>query len=173
MPTAASLAIQKLAKQLRHGDESDEQEAPCSPEEKYIMKAIENPNNDVIAQYTSGDLEAIKAQILGDVCFEEREYRAALLQRLRGYRYVDELSELREGVWTRWVPLDRDDGRGGGARLTAGGLLCEVRISDRGAVLVCKNGRGRFFQFHMEASLVFQKLTDQEKVILCAVDALA
>ena len=109
--------------------------------EKYIIKAIENPNNDVITQYTAADLEKIKTQRLEDVPMP-KSTRTTILQRLRGYRYVDELSELREGVWTRWVPLDREDSRGKGTNLTVGGILCEVRISDHGATLVCKNGKG-------------------------------
>lgn len=185
--SSTSAAIRELAKMLGHPegerkrkskskskDEDDDYEdeaTSISPEGAYIMKAIENPNNDVVAQYNADELGAIKEQILGDVPMSASA-RASLLKRLRQYRYVDELSELREGVWTRWIPLDAPASRTPSLSLTTGGCLCEVRITDDGAVLVCKNALGRFFQFKMETSMVFQKLTNQETVLLYAMDAL-
>ena len=150
---------------------------------EYIERAIANPTNDVIAKYNTQELEEIKEQILGDVPMVAAR-RKELLRTLRGYRYVDELSELKEGVYTRWIPLEAiyavggSEGQSGGRRsgdvkLTTGGILCDIRVTESGVALVCKNGMGRFFQCRMETSLVFQKLTDQEKVILYAMDALS
>lgn len=144
---------------------------------KYIEKAIANPNNDVISKYSTEEIEDIKRQILEDVPISGRR-RKEILMSLRGYRYVDELSELREGAYMRWIPLEsayegnRRKEREG-VKLTTGGILCDIRVTESGVALVCKNGLGRFFQCRMETSLVFQKLTEQEKVILYTMDVVS
>jgi len=142
---------------------------------KYIEKAIANPNNDVISKYSTEEIEDIKQQILEDVQMSGRR-RKQILVSLKGYRYVDELSELREGAYMRWIPLEstyESNGRDEEVKLTSGGILCDIRVTESGVALVCKNGMGRFFQCKMETSLVFQKLTEQEKVILYAMDVVS
>ena len=57
------------------------------------------------------------------------------------------------------------------ARLTNGGILCEIKIEDT-VILVLKNSMNRFFQINMDENLVFQRLSDQERIILYAVDYL-
>lgn len=141
--------------------------------QQYIVTAIANPNNDVIANTSLSQIEETKRNILEDAGFTKAS-RAALQKSLREYRYIDELNELREGCYTRWICLDKMQLSAKGhlqPKLTIGGILCEIKLHDAGVSLVCKN-KGRMFQFGMETSLVFQKLTGQESVILYALEVL-
>ena len=52
-----------------------------------------------------------------------------------------------------------------------GGVLCEIKVEDN-INLVFKNFMNRYFQINMEENLLFQKLSDQERVILYALDHL-
>ena len=49
--------------------------------------------------------------------------------------------------------------------------MCDIKI-ENGVKIVCKNNINRFFEFKMDECLVFQKITDQEKVLLSALDYL-
>lgn len=144
-------------------DEVDEKSAL----ETYLAEAIENPNNDVISRMTFRSIQETKTDILGQIPMTA-SLRRRLQKSLRDYRYVEDLSEIREGCYTRWVPLKTLETE---PRLRNGGILCEIKMTNDAVVLVCKNGMGRFFQFEMEAALVFQKITMQENVVLCAIDA--
>lgn len=132
---------------------------------EYLAHAIANPENNAVAELTHREIEETKYDILDQIGLSKKDTRM-LMTKLKNYRYVDELSDLREGCYTRWISLQKDP-----IKLTNGGILCEIKVTDNGVSLVCKNA-GRFFQFDMATSLVFQKLTCQEQIILYAMDSL-
>lgn len=161
MPTSLVDQVRKLVQDHPSANQdADENDAL----ETYLAEAIENPNNDVISKMTFRSIHETKTDILKQIPMSA-SLRRKLLTTLRDYRYVEDMSELREGCYTRWIPLEAEP------RLTNGGILCEIKMTNDAVVLVCKNGLGRFFQFKMEAALVFQKITTQEHVVLCAIDA--
>ena len=59
--------------------------------------------------------------------------------------------------------------------LTKGAMFCEIKITDNGVFIVCKNigYTTKHFQIKMDECLVFQKLTSQEQVLLSALDHLS
>ena len=72
------------------------------------------------------------------------------------------------GFYIRWIPLKNLKN----IKLTNGGIICEVLITDKGIYIVCKNNRNSIFQFKFEESLVFQKISNEENVILKVLDYL-
>ena len=46
----------------------------------------------------------------------------------------------------------------------------EIKIDLSGIKIVCKNNMNRFFQINMNENLIFQKLNNQENVLLSALD---
>ncbi len=82
-------------------------------------------------------------------------------KKLKSYRYVDELHELKMGGYVRWINVNDL------ATLTNGGFVVQIDIEDEGTRILCKN-RGRLFQFWMDECIVFQKITAQEHVIFIA-----
>lgn len=134
--------------------------------EEYLAHSIKNHNNDIVSKLTKEEIEDTKFDILDQLQLSKKELHT-LMTKLKNYRYVDELSDLRDGCYTRWISLKNTS-----LKLTNGGILCEVKVQDDGVSLVCKNSLGRFFQFDMATSLVFQKLTCQEQIILYAIDTL-
>jgi hypothetical protein len=82
-------------------------------------------------------------------------------EKVKEYRYVDELHELKTGGYVRWVNVEDT------SKLMAGGFVVRVDIEEEGTRIVCKN-RGKIFQFWMDECIVFQKISDQEHIILLA-----
>jgi hypothetical protein len=81
--------------------------------------------------------------------------------RLMGYRLIDRICDLRNGRLIRWVKKSN-------GTLTNGGLLMNVKIEDNGIILLCKNNAHRFFNLRFDDSIVFQKLTMEEQIVLMA-----
>jgi hypothetical protein len=79
--------------------------------------------------------------------------------RLMGYRYVDRVCDLRNGQLIRWIKNDK---------LTNGGLLMNVKIENNGVLLLCKNNANRFFNVRFDDSVLFQKLSMEEQIVLMA-----
>lgn len=126
---------------------------------EFLQRAIDNPLNEAMLNLSPAAMDERKRAILSELVAPEAA--AAILAQLDGYRLVEDLYDLREGRYTRWIPL-----ASGRAALTNGGVLVRCRLDD-GVTLVFKN-RGRFFQCDMNTSLIFQKLSPQEIVVQAA-----
>jgi hypothetical protein len=97
-----------------------------------------------------------------------REQLKKLHKQLEEYRYVDEMNELKYGAYIRWISL-RDPNK---IKLTNGGIICDILVKDNGIHVVCRNNMHRMFQIKLVECMVFQKLSDQERVLLSVMDYL-
>jgi hypothetical protein len=85
------------------------------------------------------------------------------LKQLKKYRHVDDLEDISYGSYIRWISLNKDI-----IKLTNGGIICHMKTVNEDIHLVCKNNWGNLFQLNMTDNIIFQKLNDQELVILSA-----
>lgn len=92
---------------------------------------------------------------------------SSLIAKLNNYIYVDELTELRHGTYMRWIKLNEPEN----LVLTRGALYCDTKINEGGVYLICKNVNSpTHFQIKLDECLLFRKLTDQELILLAAID---
>ena len=132
-----------------------------------VIKSIDNEKNENIMQLTNAKIKEQKNDMLQQLQLERSKLKS-FHEKLKNYRYVDEISDLQFGYYIRWIPLrDPDD-----IKLTNGGHICDIKILDNGVHIVCRNGYNRFMQLNLDENMVFQKLTDQEKIILKTLDYL-
>ena len=130
-----------------------------------LNTALDNNSNDSIIGFTTKKILELNLKILQELHLP-RETTLNYLKRLKGYKYVDEIKDLKYGAFIRWMPItDPND-----LQLKYFGLICDIKITDDGVLLVCKNFMHRFYQFKMDECLIFQKLTNQELIILSALD---
>lgn len=125
-----------------------------------LLKNINDDKHDYLDNKTLGDIldENIKAiksvglpsAQLSDIC-----------NRLAGYRYVENLYELHKGKHIRWI---RNDNK----KLTNGAIVMDVKFLDNGSHVLCRNSQHRLFQVKFNESMIFQKLSTGEQLILMA-----
>jgi hypothetical protein len=127
-----------------------------------LINAIDNDDNSGIMNLDFNKINQQKNDMLQRVGFN-RETLKKYNKSLKEYRYIDELSDIKLGSYVRWVPLDNLEK----IKLTNGGVICNVKL-ENDISIVCKNRYNRLFEFKMIKCMVFQKLTDQEKVLLSA-----
>ena len=133
---------------------------------QYLEKIITNETNENITNTNFEEIDKKKREIIDELnlsktCFKE------LQNKLKDYRYIDELPELQVGRYIRWINITNPEH----IKLTNGGILCEVKFKNS-SILVLKNNINQFFQINMEENLIFQRFSDQEKIILYALDYL-
>ena len=98
----------------------------------------------------------------------------SMLHKLADYRYVEELQDIQHGAFIRYVPLTSKNGqKEGEIVLKNGGFICEVKILGSGVHLLCRNHFRKIFQLKLDEVLIFQKLSNQEEIILSVFDYLA
>ena len=133
-----------------------------------LLKAIDNENNEGILKLTSSEIKREKNDILQKLG-AKGETLIDLHKKLKEYRYIDNLQQLNYGAYVRWINISNPEE----VYITNGGLICDMIAKDDTVKIKCKNKFGRFFCFDFNTNLVFQKLSNQEKVLLFAMDNLS
>ena len=136
-----------------------------------LLRALDNESNESIVQYTTKKIHEMNWKILLELHLKNEETEE-LFQKLIHYKYVDEMDDLKYGTYLRWIPIANPHH----IDLKKGAIFCEIKITDEGVYLVCKNhgyNQRRHFQIKMDENLIFQRLTEQERVLLSAMDHLS
>lgn len=126
-----------------------------------LLKGLDNEENISLLELDMRVIKQQKNDILQRMQFSGdklKEYH----KKLKNYRYIDEIKDLRYGSFLRWFNISKTDN----IKLSFGGLLCDIKIVDDGVHLICKNFKNKHMQIKMEECIIFQKLSDQEHVIL-------
>ena len=132
-----------------------------------LLTALDNEKNDSIMNLTTPKIQETIFNILKELHLD-REILIDYFKKLKGYKYVDEINDLKHGGFIRWIPLTDPTH----LPLNQCGIICDIIISDDGVYVVCKNFMHRHYRFKMDECLIFQKLSAQEMVILSALDHL-
>lgn len=132
-----------------------------------LLKALENDDNKGLLQLNTNKIKSIKNKVLKDLFLSKEQLNKMKVQ-LEDYRYVDEIPDLQYGNYIRWISLKNPDN----LKLTTGGNICQIKVHDNGIHIVCRNRMNALFQICMNENLIFQKFSNQERVILSAMDYL-
>lgn len=135
-----------------------------------LLKALDDNSNENLFNFTTKKILEMNLNILKELQLNKNE-TLDLLKKLKEYKYVDEMSDLKYGTYLRWIPINNPTN----IHLTKGALFCEIKITDDGVFIICKNigYSNKHFKIKMDECLIFQKLTGQEKVLLNALDYLS
>lgn len=128
-----------------------------------LINALENKSNENIIKLDYEKISKIKNDILQQLGLPNSVLKK-FHKSLKEYRFIDEIPDLEFGRYIRWINLKDEKN----IKLQVGGVICDIKVSDDGIILVCKNFMHKYYQINMNEILVFQKLTDQEKIILKA-----
>ena len=132
-----------------------------------LLYALDNDNNESIINLTSKKILELNYNIIKELHLDKAT-TLDYLKKIRGYRYVDEIHDLKHGSFIRWIPIIDPNY----LPLHYCGMICDIKITDNGVLITCKNFMHRHYTFKMDETLIFQKLTTQEKVIIQALDHL-
>lgn len=131
-----------------------------------LMKSLEREENDCLMNLDTAKIQQIKNDMLQKLQLP-REKLKKMNKVLKQYRFIDEIPDIKYGAYVRWINLTNSE-----LKLTTGGIICDIKIVKDDVLIVCRNTMGRFFQFKLNECLAFQKITDQENVLLSALDYL-
>lgn len=143
-------------------------------EVQYLEKALNNDNNQSLMNLTFEKIDKKKNKIINEFELTKRDSNL-ILKKLQDYRLIEELPELQIGNYIRWINLSIKDDKNypennDCIELSKGAILSEIKIEEN-IILVLKNyGSKKFFQINFENNIIFQKLSNQEKIILYALD---
>jgi hypothetical protein len=130
-----------------------------------LNDAIDDDRNDCLMGLTTQKIMEINLNILNKLDLD-KDTKLNYFKKLKGYRYIDEINELKYGAFIRWIPIINPYN----LPLNNCGIICDIKITDIGTNIICKNFMHRVYQIKMDECLVFQKLSTQELILLSALD---
>jgi hypothetical protein len=135
-----------------------------------LIKALDDVSNETLLNFTSSKIREMNLKILKELNLSKKETNE-MCDKLKDYKYIDEMNDLKYGTYLRWIPIEEPNN----IYLTKGAIFCEMKITDDGVFCVCKNFGfySKYFQISIDKNLIFQKLTNQELVLLSALDHLS
>lgn len=138
-----------------------------SIDEDTLLDALENDSNSSIIKLTSAKIKAHKNDILQSLQLD-RETLKLYHKKLKHYRYCSEVTDFQSGQFIRWINLKNPDN----IKLTNGAFLVDIIFEKDKLHLLCRNSSFKVFQVKFDEVIVFQKLSQQENVILTVLDYL-
>ena len=132
-----------------------------------ISELLENEENASIIKLTRSKIKDTINNMLQKLQLNKNKLKE-FHKKLKNYRYVDELVDIRMGYYIRWINLKNIDD----IKLTNGGLICDIKIIDDKVQIVCKNNMNQFMQIKLDECLIFQKISEQEGILLSVMEYL-
>jgi hypothetical protein len=135
-----------------------------------LLKALDDASNESLLNFTSKKILEMNLKIINELQLDRRD-SLEIMKKIKRYKYVDELNDLKYGTYIRWIPINDPNN----INIKKGALFCETSIKEDGVYLICKNFgfSNKHFQIKLDENLVFQKLTEQEMILLSALDHLS
>ena len=126
---------------------------------KELLKSIDSEKHDYLANQTfdSISIDVFDSLVKLNV---QKEFMPTILERLSGYRYVDELHLLQKGKYIRWIRHDEPE------KLMKGGVVIDVQFGDFGANILCRLVTGNFLKYRFDKCNTYQKLTEEDCMFL-------
>jgi hypothetical protein len=89
-----------------------------------------------------------------------------ICEKLTEYRLIDEIFKLHRGKFIRWI---RYENANKPPTLTRGGLVVDIKFTDNGITIICKNMLNKCMQIRFDDCIIFQKITNDEMLVLQAI----
>lgn len=124
-----------------------------------LLTSLESVENDFLENQT---VDTISANVFDSLVALpiDRSTIETHLNKLVGYRFVDELHLLHKGKYVRWIRHDEPD------KMMKGAVVVDVQFGDFGANVLCRLMTGQFLRYRFDKCNTYQKLTDEEQLIL-------
>ena len=129
-----------------------------------LKKALENDDNVGLINTSIQEIKDKKNNILQQLGLNRDDLKL-FNSNLKGYRYIEELKDLKIGSNIRYIKLKNIEN----IKLSGVNNLCEIKVLNKGIGLVFKNFQNRFFTIYFNDNLIFQKINCEEEVILKAI----
>jgi len=132
-----------------------------------LIKALDNDSNQNILNETMSSIKSKKNDILQQIGFSGEKLKD-LHKKLKFYKLCESIDDIDFGRYVRWFSLKNPDN----IKLTNGGIICDMKNINNELHLICRNNCNRFIQLNFSQCIVFQKLSNDENIILHALKML-
>lgn len=147
---------------------------------EYLQNTLGKDKYKIILNLSNSDIKSSKNDILQKLQLSGKDLKDTH-KKLKGYRYITNIDEFNHGAYIRWIPIEKVATKGGEIKLTNGGIITSLNYIvnndnendvDAYVRITVKNNINRFFTILSDSCIIFQKLNDEEQMLLKLVDYL-
>ena len=160
-------SMRNIIKNSVSSKDSESESEPFNVDE--LLSALDNPKTDYLENKTFKTINEEVFQVIQSMHFSEQKSRE-LCEKLIGYRFVDEIYQLHKHKTIKTLPI-KYNGKPGVLHTYA--RLANIKFIDKGAYVLCLNFPNKYSQYHFDDYLTFQKLSEEEELILHAYEHLS
>ena len=133
-----------------------------------ILSAMTKTENSLITNMTLPKIAARRQEVLSSMNLTPEKY-VEFERKLHMYRVIEHPDELKHNQLIRWIPLRSLETR---PYVTLGGCLFRVKYNEEEAlhIVTLRNVKKFVFNIKFELNAVFQRLSQEELLILRAVE---
>jgi hypothetical protein len=132
-----------------------------------LLKAIHNEKTDYLENKTIKSMNQEVFDAIQSLNISEERIHD-LYHKLIDYRLVNDIYEVHKGQLVKTLSLNVNQEENYIPKLHMKGKVIDIKFLDNGTHIVCLNTPFRFSQYKFDHFLTFQKLSDEEKLILSA-----
>jgi sulfite reductase beta subunit-like hemoprotein len=119
-------------------------------------------NLDTIKKYNSSNIFSEKQYVFNELKLSN-ELIKEFHKKLQYYKVIDNISQINEGKYIRWINLNTN-------KLTNGALVCDIEITDQDILIYCKTINNIFITISYNKNILFEKISDDELLLINVVD---
>ena len=133
-----------------------------------LLKALNNEKNEKMLEHSFSEIKNKKNDILQNLGLKKDNLKQ-FHNKLKNYRYIEDIKDLKYGASLRWINLNKLEN----INLNRCAHLCDIKINNKEITLSMKGFNNRFFTLYLNENLLFQKLNDEEEILLKAINHLS
>jgi len=134
-----------------------------------LLSSLENDKNDYLEKKTIDSVIKEIYEIVNTMKIP-KEKKIDYCQKLREYRYVNNINELHRGKHVKWIHVNHapDPSRPNKPQLIGGGIVVNIKFMDNGTHVLVRTPNNQFINILFDNCYIFQKMNLQEQLILMA-----
>ena len=90
-----------------------------------LLKALDNDSNEQVLNFTTNKIRGMNLKILKELKLSKKD-TLNIYNKLKDYKYIDEMNDLKYGTYLRWVPIEDPNN----IYLTKGAIFCEMKMQN-------------------------------------------
>lgn len=119
-------------------------------------------NLEKLEKYSSSNIFLEKQYVFNELKLS-KELITDFHEKLQYYKVIDNISEINEGKYIRWIKIHTN-------KLTNGALVCDIEITDEDILIYCKTISNKFITISYNKNILFEKISDDELLLINVVD---
>ena len=135
-----------------------------------LLKALDSDKTNTIMKTSKSELKQEKNDVLQQLHLSKEKLKE-FHERLKNYRYIDNIDGLESGHYIRWINIKdiiTSKENNTEIKLYKGGHLCDINIYNEEIYLIIKPIYNHHFKIKMSEIIIFKQFTDDELLILSA-----